>query len=80
MDHVVPCVVRIDPCPSLADTAGNGTLLANRGEQCECLSEWRLAPFGSFSRRNSSDTAAEIESGLNGEPSGLPNIRSRSDR
>ena len=42
--------------------------------------EWRLAPFGSFSRRNSSDTAAEMESGLNGDPSGLANIRSRSAR
>jgi hypothetical protein len=28
--------------------------------QRECLRECRLVPFGSFSRRNSRDTAAEI--------------------
>jgi hypothetical protein len=43
--------------PAGADTAGSGTPLANRCEQWECLSEWRLAPLGSLSRRNSSDSA-----------------------
>jgi hypothetical protein len=42
-----------------APTPGSGTPLANRCKQCECLNEWRLAPFGSFSRRNSSEIAAE---------------------
>jgi hypothetical protein len=31
----------------------------------------RLAPLGSFSRRESNETAAETESGFNGEPSGF---------
>ena len=35
-------------------------------------------PFGSFSRRKSSDTAAEIESGFNGEQSVFAKIKSRS--
>jgi len=43
--------------PSRADTAGKGTPEASRCEQCECLSEWRLARFGSLSLRNSSDSA-----------------------
>jgi hypothetical protein len=68
-------VERIDPCTSRADTAGNGTPLASRCEQCKCLREGRLAPLGSFSRRNRSETAAEMESSLKGDPSGLANIK-----
>jgi len=39
----------------------------------------QLAPLGSF-RRQSKDTAAEIESGRKGLPSGLANIKSKSFR
>ena len=46
---------RVSAYTSRADTAGSGTPLASRCEQCECLGGCRLAPFGSFSRRNSSD-------------------------
>jgi hypothetical protein len=56
-------LVRIDPCPRRADPAGSGTPLANRCEQWECLSECRLAPFGGFNRRNSSDSAQGPEPG-----------------
>jgi hypothetical protein len=56
----------MEPWPSRADTADSGTPEANRCEKWECLRECRLAPFGSLSRRNSSDTAAEIESGWSG--------------
>jgi hypothetical protein len=48
--------------------AGSGTPLASRCDVCVWRREWRLVPFGSFSRRNSSDTAADIESRLNGVP------------
>jgi hypothetical protein len=47
--------VRIDPWPSRADTAGNGTPLATKCEPREYL-----APFGSFSRRNSRESAKKI--------------------
>jgi len=64
MDHM-----RIDflgrayrPMPRRADTAGRGTPPASKCEQCECLSECKLAPFGSLSRRNNSDTAQGADS------------------
>jgi hypothetical protein len=45
---------------------------------CVWRSECRLAPFGSFNRRKSRETAAETESGFSGVPSGLAKIRSKS--
>jgi predicted permease len=52
--------IRVRGCwiaPKRAETAGSGTPEASRCEQCECLRECRLAPFGSFGRRKSSDTS-----------------------
>ena len=40
-----------------------------RCDVCVWRSEWRLAPFGSFSRRKSRETVAETESGFSGVPS-----------
>jgi serine/threonine protein kinase len=44
--------VRIDPCPRRAETAGSGTPLASKCEQCECRSECRLAPAAELEWKN----------------------------
>src|SRR6266478_3747504 len=76
MCEYISAVTRTEECPRRADTTGSGTPSANRCDVCVWRKEWRLAPFGSFNRRNSEDTAAETESGFKGEPSGLQKMRS----
>jgi hypothetical protein len=47
-----------------AHSAVSGTLPANRRDVAYCGDEWGLAPFGSLSRRNSSDIAEEGNSSV----------------
>ena len=68
--------VRIEEWPRRADTTGNATPSARRCDVCVCRSEWRLVPFGSYSGRTTTETAADTESGLSGDPSGLAKIKS----
>ena len=67
--------------PSRSDTAGSSMPAANRWDPWECLSRWRLAPFGFgiLSHLNRADTDAEIEFGFSGAPSGSAKIKSSSD-
>jgi hypothetical protein len=53
---------------------------ANRRLAWPCRRTWREAPLGGPSFRQSLATVDETEFGINGEPSGLAKIKSRSLR